>query len=153
MRLLLFQVLVLSFSLMACSVTNVSQTNTRSEGIQFESPKKFEDVLLKARANNKLVFVEFYADWCAPCKLMEKEVFSDKTVGEYFNKNFVNVKVDTESRNGPDIAGIFQVNALPTLLFLDDIGKVIERREGTMFQEELIKLAESALVQRSAIKN
>ena len=149
MRYFFVQILFISVCGIACKSANVLESGSISDGIQFESPKKFEDALIRARSDNKLVFVEFYADWCAPCKLMEQEVFSDKNIGEYFNKHFINVKVDTEGKNGPDVAGIFQVNGMPTLLFLDGFGSVIERIEGAVFQEELINFAENALAQKS----
>ena len=142
--------IVLSVSLFACKAANVSQAKVIPDGIQFDPEVKFENILAKAKADNKLVFVEFYADWCAPCKLMEKEVFSNKAIGDFFNEHFINVKVDTEKRNGPDLAAIFQVNALPTLLFLDDIGRVVERREGAAFHSDLMRMADSAMSQKES---
>lgn len=151
MRHPLYLVLLLSIGMFACKSTETVQTKKVPDGIQFNKSTKFETVLAKAKTENKLVFVEFYADWCTPCKMMDQQVFTDKTIGDFFNKKFVNVKVDSEKGNGPDLAAIFEVTALPTLLFLDEIGRVVERREGAAFHSDLMNMAENALSQKESM--
>ena len=142
---------LLTISMVACKSSEISQTTKVPDGIQFNKEAKFETFLATAKSENKLVFVEFYADWCTPCKMMEQQVFSDKSIGDFFNKKFVNVKVDSEKGNGPDLAAIFEVTALPTLLFLDEIGRVVERREGAAFHKDLMNMAENALSQKESM--
>jgi len=43
-----------------------------SEGIQFIKSSSWEQVLQKAKAENKIIFIDCYTTWCAPCKAMEK---------------------------------------------------------------------------------
>lgn len=57
----------------------------------------FEDAMAKAKKEKKNLFVDFYADWCEPCKLMGEQVFVLPEVGEYFNKNFVCCQLNVES--------------------------------------------------------
>lgn len=151
MRHPLYLVFLLTISMIACKTTEVTQTKKVPDGIQFSPETKFETVLETAKSENKLVFVEFYADWCTPCKMMEQQVFSDKTIGDFFNKKFVNLKINSEKGSGPDLAAIFEVKALPTLLFIDEIGRVVERREGAAFHTDLMNMAEHALSQKESM--
>ena len=138
-------VLLLACVTYSCKTSSTAKTTPIPDGIIFSSETKFEDIFAQAKAENKLVFVDFYADWCMPCKMMDKEVFSDKEIGDFFNKKFINVKVDAEKMNGPDLAAIFEVKGFPTMLFLDEIVRVVERREGAAFHTDLMNLAQSAL--------
>lgn len=86
--------------------------------------------LEEAQRIQRPVFVEFSADWCAPCKLMEEEIFTIPTVYSLLNDRFVNFKVDFDKEAGRTIADIYEVSALPTILFLDPKGVVLERHTG-----------------------
>jgi uncharacterized protein YyaL (SSP411 family) len=58
----------------------------------------------KAKKENKLIFVDAYASWCGPCKLMVKNIFPLKTVGDYYNSHFINAKIDMEKGEGIELA-------------------------------------------------
>ena len=49
----------------------------------------FEEALVKAKQENKPLFVDFYAVWCVPCKKMAKTVFTQEAVGKYFNEHLM----------------------------------------------------------------
>lgn len=89
-----------------------------------------EDAMVKAKKEKKNLFVDFYADWCEPCKLMEKEIFALPEVGEYFNKNFVCCKLNVESPENKELVQKYKVNALPTMLFLNVKGVVLQTING-----------------------
>lgn len=99
----------------------------------------------RAGEEGKLVFVDFYTDWCLPCKLMDEDVFTDPAFGRFMNERFVSVKVDAEAGNGPKLAALYGVKAYPTLLWVDPSGRVCARREGAAFQTELRALSREAL--------
>ena len=65
------------------------------EGIQFFGGN-WEEAIETAKKEHKLIFVDAYAEWCGPCKRMAKEVFTQKELGDFFNKYFINVKMDME---------------------------------------------------------
>lgn len=64
-----------------------------TEGIKFEDIT-FNEALKKAKEQGKLIFMDCYTTWCGPCKMMSNQVFKQKQVGDFFNQNFVNLKVD-----------------------------------------------------------
>lgn len=78
-----------------------------------------------------MIFVDAYTTWCGPCKWMAKNTFTDKSVGEFYNENFVNYKFDMEKGEGTAFANEFSVNAYPTLLYFHADGTVAHRTEGS----------------------
>lgn len=110
------------------------------------------DVIERATQEDKLIFVDIHAEWCLPCQMMDEEVFSDRKLGKFFNENFINYKVDGEKGFGPDIAYLYDIRAYPTLLFLDRNGRVIEKKEGTAFYHEMMRLANNSLESENAGK-
>src|SRR5699024_3780891 len=72
----------------------------------------------EAREKEKLIFIDFYTDWCAPCKKMDKEVFTNTEVSDIINKNFISVKINAEKKGGVDLAKKYGVSAYPYFLIL-----------------------------------
>jgi thioredoxin 1 len=120
-------------------------------GIQFAAESTWSKTLKKAKAENKIIFMDAYTTWCGPCKMLEKRVFTNPKVGDVMNKNFVNVRVDMESGEGPALANIYMVNAYPTMFFIDPAtGKEITRIVGYKEANEIIKMAEKVLAKRKS---
>ena len=135
----------------ACNSNKKAITDTATpppppppKGVQFMKSDKLMPVLEVAKAENKLVFVDFYTTWCLPCKLMDEDVFTDEEFGDYMNDNFINYKIDAEKGGGPDLALLYQVMVFPTLLFLDADGNILVRKDGAAYQTELRNLASKA---------
>ena len=97
-----------------------------------------EEAIAKASAEGKLVFMDFYANWCTPCKWMEKTTFADKRIASTLNLNFVAIKVNIDDVEGFQMKNKYEVNFLPTILILNSEGKMIERIEQTMVADELL---------------
>ena len=122
----------------------VKADNEGGEGIQF-THGTWQEVIAKAKKENKLIFADCYTTWCGPCKMLAKKVFPQKEVGDYFNTNFINVKIDCEKGEGVDLKNKFGVSAFPTMLFIDPANeKVLHRVVGFRPAEELIKEAKGA---------
>lgn len=114
------------------------------QGVKFESGT-FKEALIKAKQENKIVFIDCYTTWCGPCVRMSKEVFPDQKTGEYFNRNFVNLKIDMEKGEGPEIMKLYNISAFPTMIFIDFEMNLLHKTVGGKTVDELIKEAQNAL--------
>jgi len=95
-------------------------------------------LLDKAAANQKPIFVDVYADWCLPCKQMDKHVFTNDKLARYLNDNFINYKMDSDGNQGDMIKAVYSVQMLPSLIFLDNEGELIKLKEGYVNAEILL---------------
>ena len=87
-------------------------------------------------AGGKPVFVDFWAEWCAPCRMLAPTF--DKLAAKYADEvTFAKVNVDKL----PELAGKFGIRSIPTLLLLRE-GRVVEQLSGTRSYEELERLLE-----------
>ena len=77
------------FSALFSAFLSCDKNNNTKDGIKFEKDN-WENTLAKAKAENKIVFVDAYTTWCGPCKKMDANTFPDKKVGDFYNKNFIN---------------------------------------------------------------
>ena len=100
-----------------------------SQGIEFQHIS-FNEALVKAKKENKMVFMDCFTTWCGPCKALAKNVFPQQEVGDYYNANYVCVKMDMEKGEGPELLKRYAIQGFPTLLFIDGDGKVISKRVG-----------------------
>lgn len=159
MRKSLVLIMVL-LGLAACSDTDLKLeagvTDDQHETIAVDAGIDFfhgnwEEALAKAEAENKKLFVDVYTDWCGPCKIMAANVFPKKSVGEYFNERFINIKLDAEDEeiSGPELSDRYDVRAYPTYLFLNADGSEIGRAVGGMEAEQFISLAGQILGEHS----
>ncbi len=113
------------------------------------------DEAIAAQAKNpKKIFVDMYTNWCGPCKLLDRNTFSNKDVANFINENFYAVKFNAEGndvikthnqtftnpkydpakakrRNSQhQFARYMGVRAYPTVLFIDENGKLINKVKG-----------------------
>jgi thioredoxin-related protein len=113
------------------------------EGIQFFHGT-FAELKSKAASAQKPIFMDAYTTWCGPCKWMAKTVFTTKEAGDFYNQNFICAKVDMEKGEGIELAKSYEVNAYPTLLFLNAAGEVIHRSLGALDAAKFIELGKTA---------
>ncbi|WP_460636445.1 thioredoxin family protein [Larkinella harenae] len=111
-------------------------------GIQF-AEATWKAHLAKAKAEKKIVFLDAYTTWCGPCKMLQKNVFTQKSVGDFFNQEFINVKIDMESGEGPELALKYPVEGYPTLMFIDGNGKVLKTVLGYQTPEQLLAIGKT----------
>lgn len=100
----------------------------------------------KADKGNKLIFLDAMTSWCGPCKMMARNTFTDAEVGKFFNKNFVNYKMDMEkNEDGPRLSRKFKLTAYPSLYFLDENENIVHSSLGYQKPAQLLALAKTAL--------
>ena len=119
-------------------------TALSAQGIEFEHTP-WKEAMSKAKEEGKAMFVDSYATWCGPCKRMSKQVFTKTTVGDFFNENFINLKLDMEKEDGVTFGHKYPVSAYPTLYFLAGDGEVIHMEKGGKNEEMLIKMGQVVL--------
>ena len=137
--------ILMTLLMLLTAAAGFAQTETASAaGIQFETGT-WAEILAKAKQQNKYVFVDAYTTWCGPCKWMDKNVFPTAEAGEYFNKNFVNAKIDMEKGEGLEIAKTYSVQAYPTYLYVDGDGNLVHRVVGSMETPKFIAASGNAL--------
>lgn len=113
---------------------------SKAQGIIFEHGS-FTEALVKAKAENKLLFVDVYTSWCGPCKRMSQETFTQSKLGSYFNRNFINYKQDGEKNDGPELMKKFEITTVPTFLFLDGEGNLVLKLHGFHDAKDFLNLA------------
>ncbi len=100
-----------------------------TELVPWDSKGDFAAALARAKKEKKYVFIDFYATWCGPCKMMDRQTYSDSSVGKAAAK-FVNRKVDAEKGEGIKLAARYGIQAYPTMVIVDATGKEVNREQG-----------------------
>lgn len=131
--------LIITFCLSLLSIAAVS-----AQGIDFFHGT-WEEALAKSKEEGKPIFVDAYAVWCGPCKRMAREVFTRKDVGEFYNANFINLKMDMEAEENMTFRQKYPVSAFPTLFYINGKGEVIRKLKGAQQAENFLKLGKSIL--------
>ena len=136
-------ILLLVSLLMIAVQLRAQQGTEAANGIKFFKGT-FNEALVKAKQENKILFVDFYAVWCVPCKKMAKTVFTQEEVGKYFNEHFISLQLDAEKGENVDIAKNYKVAAYPTVAFIAPDGKALSVNTGAMDKDELMEAAKIA---------
>jgi len=109
----------------------------KKDGIRFEHGKTWAQIKDQAKTENKYIFLDCYTLWCAPCRYMAQEIFTQSAVGAFFNKNFISVAVQFEKgkNDGPEVkqwykdaellGKIYKINLYPTYLFFKPDGQLV----------------------------
>lgn len=120
-------------------VITVTTHAQNTESINFQNNLTWQQVLDKAKNENKIVFVDLYTDWCAPCKRMESEIFTLKRVADTFNKKFVNYRINAEKGEGIDVAKRYGVGGYPYFIFVDGNGALYYSVLGYREERQLLE--------------
>ena len=118
----------------------------KKEAVQFLD-LSFEQAFEQAKKEEKQLFINYSTKGCAPCRMMEKSVYTNPTLAKKMNQNFVCIKLDPiKDKNIERLAREkHKVSGFPTLIFFNVKGQIISNNAGFKTIEEMIKLVDEAL--------
>lgn len=134
----------------------LAKETTMGKGVMFTEGLTWEQIRAKAKAENKLIFVDCYATWCRPCKVMDKYIYPLNIVGEAMNGQFIAVKVQMDStKKDPDyvkrlyplarkLEKEYGIAALPSYLFFSPDGEALHKSIGQQDAKGFIEILDNA---------
>lgn len=129
----------------------------QSQEIYFEHGQSWEQVLAKAKRENKYVFVDCYTTWCEPCKRMDNDVYAIDSVGTFMNERFISVRLQMDStKNDNDevkqwystaqtIERVNHIGAYPSYLFFSPDGEPVHKEIGGKNINDFLSMAKAAM--------
>ena len=120
------------------------------QGVHFED-LTLDEALAKAKAENKLVFMDCYTSWCGPCKWMATEIFPQKEAGDYFNPKFISVKYDMEKGEGLKLKDKYKPSGYPTFFIIRPDGSIQHKMCGGRNLEATIARMEVGLNEKTCL--
>lgn len=132
-------------------------TEGQKIGIEFEKDAAWDCVIAKAKVEHKYIFVDCYTTWCGPCKVMEDSIYPLKSVGTFYNQNFINAKFqfDSTGNDSPEIQARYRdvsflrkkydIKGYPTYLFFSEDGELVHQDIGASNEQEFIEKGKNAL--------
>ncbi|WP_338733654.1 thioredoxin family protein [Mangrovimonas cancribranchiae] len=90
--------------------------------------------------SNKPILLFFTGKWCSPCRIMKREVFTDKRVERTINEYFDAVLVDVDNPDSQSLVKRFKVIATPTIVILDSKGELLVSMEGKISKTDFLEL-------------
>ncbi len=137
-------VLLLNFTIASFAQPSQNPKGKVSSALVF-SNQSWKGIVASAQKSGKLIFVDAYATWCGPCKLLKSTTFKAKATATFFNKNFINYSIDTEKGDGLELSEKWEITAYPTLLFFSPTGKMLFKQVGYVDGQKLLEIGQELL--------
>lgn len=118
-----------------------------------------QEAIKAQKTNPKKIMIDFYADWCGPCKIMDQKTFNNPVIAKYLNEDYYPVKFNAEGKESVELFGrtfvnsayqegktknsmhdftkYMNVNAVPSIVFLDEKSNPITILQGALTAKEL----------------
>lgn len=99
-----------------------------------------KEAVIKAKKEKKMIFLDVYATWCGPCKLLKKTTFKDPELSDYLNKKFISLEINGEEGEGKEIVQKYQLKGYPSFLFIDTNGNIVNKTLGYYDGKQLLEI-------------
>ena len=118
-----------------------------------------EQAMAAQQEKPKKIFIDFYANWCGPCKIMDKNTYGHQEIANFLNENYYAVKFDAEGKENVSVFGrifsnpefssgkkrnsmhdftkFMNVNSVPSIVFLNEQSMPITNINGFLTAKEL----------------
>lgn len=133
----LFTATLFSFVLAGCNRSGSKNEGGSAAKTEIVWLTNFDAALAQARSEGKLVVIDFFATWCGPCKMMDRNTFTDANVQKRV-ADFVPLKIDVDRQ--PEIAQRYGIEGLPTTMVVDAEGKPVTSAVGYLDPERFLKV-------------
>jgi thioredoxin-related protein len=156
-RAVIISILLIASVFQAWAQADTNQKIAQTHGVAFINNTSWTELLQKAKAENKYIFVDCYATWCGPCKWMDKHVYTNDSVGAYMDAKFISVRIQMDSTekdneyvrhwytNAHEIKQKYQIAAYPCYLFFSPEGNAVDKCVGALGINDFLSLASSAM--------
>ncbi|HSD05808.1 thioredoxin family protein [Flavobacterium sp.] len=101
--------------------------------------------LEQSKSSKKIIFIMVHANWCSHCNKMKTTVLKDPTVVTFFNANFINLMMDSETAEGKDFMNKLHIKSFPTYIFLDNNETHLYSTGGEFTTEDFLVEAKKAM--------
>lgn len=110
---------------------------------------EYDEALKQAKQEGKPVFIDFYATWCGPCKVLAQTVFTDPEIKAYYDGHFVCLRVDVDKEK--KLANKYEIMSMPTLVFLNSKGKEVKRFSGLVHKKHFLNAGQEVCGERPTL--
>jgi thiol:disulfide interchange protein DsbD len=139
-----FRIFKIFFSVFIIAVAAYALVPSNKKSINWQHYNP--EVASASLTGNKKVIIDFYADWCIPCKELDANTFSDEKVIAA-SSSFVALKADLTKSLSPEVESLrnkYNIVGVPTLLIINSKGEEVQRLTGFVNADEFLKLLHSA---------
>lgn len=109
-----------------------------------------EDARKQSAKAGKVLFIDCMGYNCGACRMMELKVFTDPEVAAFFNEHFINYKLNMNEPEGLAFGKTCEIAALPTLIFMDEQGRILYKELGARKAKEFVELGRKALAREKS---
>lgn len=83
--------------------------------------------------SKKITIIDFFADWCGPCKILGPRFENVANDPKHNNINFIKVDID----NAKELAAKYEIQSIPTLIYFDKTGKLFKQTAGLVSEKDI----------------
>lgn len=125
---------------------------TQVNFIEVVTAADMEAAKKKADDGMLMLFVDVYASWCGPCKMMDQEVYPDPELSAYMNEHFISVRMDGETDFGRKYAAGQALQGYPSMFIFSDDGFRVSQVVGFKTANEMLGLLKSLVENYQLVK-